>query len=69
MMFGFFGAMRDCVRKRIWPSRRDKRSGVLISSGGTWRFDWPRVDRHAWHAECLRAREDPLISMIHNGKN
>ncbi len=31
-----------CVsRIRIWPCRRDERSGVLIGAGGTRRSDWP----------------------------
>ncbi len=26
---------------RIWPLRRDERSGFLIDAGGKWRSDWP----------------------------
>ncbi len=28
-------------RIRLWPLRRDDRSGVLIGAGGTRRSDWP----------------------------
>ncbi len=27
-------------RIRLWPLRRDDRSGVLIATGGTQRSDW-----------------------------
>ncbi len=36
------GVMRGCViRIRLWPPRRDERSGVLIGAGGMWSSDWP----------------------------
>ncbi len=31
---------RRVIRIRIWPSKRDQRSGALIGAGGTWRSDW-----------------------------
>ncbi len=32
--------MCDCVlRIRIWPRRRDERSGIMIGAGGAWRSD------------------------------
>ncbi len=33
---------RGCVNRiRLWPLRRDYRSGVLIGAGGERRCDWP----------------------------
>ncbi len=51
------GVSRGCVNKiRLWPLRRDDRSGVLIGAVGTRRSDW---------LECLgavgiHARSGPL---------
>ncbi len=40
-----FSVARGCVNSiRIWPPRRDERSGVLIGVGGTRRSDWLRWD-------------------------
>ncbi len=39
---------RGCVNRiRIWPLKRDERSGVLIGAGGTYRSDWPERVRGA----------------------
>ncbi len=49
---------RRCViRIRIWPPKRDQRSGVLIGAGGTWRSDWPELLAFAREAlESSRAK-------------
>ncbi len=31
------------IRIRVWPLRRDDRSGILIGACGTRRSDWPRA--------------------------
>ncbi len=37
-----FAGPSGCVnRTRLWPPRRDDRSGIPISAGETRRFDWP----------------------------
>ncbi len=36
------GVPCGCVRRtRLWPLRRDDRSGVLIGADWTQRYDWP----------------------------
>ncbi len=43
------------VRNRIWPPRRDVRSGFLIGVGGTLRYDWPTASVTYAHRRARRA--------------
>ncbi len=44
-------------RSQMWRLTRDERSVIVISAGGTWRFDWPRAREQRYKA-CARETVD-----------